>query len=96
MANNSRRFLKIITEHFHKSPFLNNASTALGNASEKAHEKIANMQNVATEKYGDIVKVLFNLIYFKILGFSHFLIYLDICIFQNEKVTSELFLPFTG
>ena len=57
MANNSRRFLRLITERFNNSPFLNNASTAIGSASEKAHEKLTNIQNVASEKYENIVKV---------------------------------------
>lgn len=57
MARNSRQLLRVITEQLNKSALLNNASSVLGSATEKAQEKLTNMQNVATEKYGNIVKV---------------------------------------
>ncbi|XP_051163090.1 uncharacterized protein LOC127282703 [Leptopilina boulardi] len=56
MAKNSRQLLKVITEQLNKSALLNNASTVLGKTSEKAQEKLTNIQNVASEKYGNIVK----------------------------------------
>ncbi|XP_008213871.1 uncharacterized protein LOC100678603 [Nasonia vitripennis] len=56
MAGNSRRVLKSLTEQINKSPLLFNASTAIGNATERAQQKISNLQNAASEKYVNIVK----------------------------------------
>ncbi|XP_058792858.1 uncharacterized protein LOC131665172 [Phymastichus coffea] len=60
MAGNSRRVLKSLTDQINKSPLLYNASTAIGNATERAQEKISNLQNVASEKYTSIVKQVNN------------------------------------
>lgn len=60
MAKNSRQLLKVITEQLNKSALLNSASTVLEKTSEKAQEKLTNIQNVASEKYGNIVKVIIN------------------------------------
>ena len=59
MAGNSRRVLKSLTEQINKSPLLFNASTAIGNATERAQQKISNLQSIASEKYDNIVKVCF-------------------------------------
>lgn len=57
MAGNSKRVLKSLTEQINKSPLLFNASTAIGNATERAQQKISDLQNIANEKYVNIVKV---------------------------------------
>ncbi|KAJ8666864.1 hypothetical protein QAD02_008526 [Eretmocerus hayati] len=56
MAGNSKKVLKALTEQIQKSPLLFNASTAIGNATERAQEKIHILHNKASEKYVNIVK----------------------------------------
>lgn len=56
MAGNSKRVLKSLTEQIHKSLSLHNASSAIGNATERAQEKISNLQNLTVNKYVSIIK----------------------------------------
>ncbi|XP_015515298.2 uncharacterized protein LOC107220986 [Neodiprion lecontei] len=53
---NSRRFLDAIVKKINKLPILNNASSAIGNATERAQVKLSSVQSIATEKYNTIVK----------------------------------------
>lgn len=58
MSGKAPNILRLIAHQIHKSPLLNNASTAIGNATERAHERISILQNVASQKCGSIVKVI--------------------------------------
>lgn len=66
MTGNSRRVLKSLTDQINKSSLLYNASTAIGNATERAQEKFSNIQNVASEKYTSIIKVYISKFVFEI------------------------------
>ncbi|XP_012286769.1 uncharacterized protein LOC105703175 [Orussus abietinus] len=56
MAAQSRKILNAITKRINKSPLFNNATSAIGNATERAQEKLTTMQSIACKKYDTIVK----------------------------------------
>lgn len=58
--SNSKKLIDAIVKQINKSPILNNASSAIGNATERAQTKFSSVQNIATEKYNSIVQVIIN------------------------------------
>lgn len=58
MAYNVRKVLKSLTEQINKSPMLSNTSSAIGSTFDLAQEKISHLQNITSDKYVNITKVL--------------------------------------
>ncbi|XP_014212131.1 uncharacterized protein LOC106642016 [Copidosoma floridanum] len=51
MAGNSRRVFKSLKDQMHKSSLLHDATTAIGNATERAQERMTHLQNVVANMY---------------------------------------------
>lgn len=66
MAEKFRSLIRVIVSNVNKHWLLNNATIKISNTTEKAQEKLSNMQNVVASKYYAVAKVLYCFIVFNV------------------------------
>jgi hypothetical protein len=57
MAGDSKRIFKFFIDNVNKLPLFLNTKSVVKNANERTQYKLSNLQNIASEKFSNTIKV---------------------------------------